>query len=77
MREGGKCQGNEFGLLYLAGGVQMQDSEGLGVRMKGVGEVGKSFGVIWLVSRERCLMRVTGGLRVPSGTSTGPAGWQS
>lgn len=36
MREGGKCQGNEFGLLYLAGGVQMQDSEGLGVRMKGV-----------------------------------------
>lgn len=35
MREDLQCQGNEFGLLYLAGRVQSRDSDGISIRTKG------------------------------------------
>lgn len=34
-REDLQCQGNEFGLLYLAGRVQSRDSDGISIRTKG------------------------------------------
>lgn len=47
-----KCQSSVFGLLYLAGGVQIGGSDGVGVGIKGAGDVGRSSRVIFLLSRD-------------------------
>lgn len=65
VREDRKCWGNEFDLLYLAGRVQIRDSDGIGLKIKGVRGSGEELWSRCLRSGGSCLVRATGGIPVP------------